>query len=266
MKEKYTIEEFINKNILVECNLNEAKIIADEVRKKGINTSKIDKLTEDKELHLEVLNGELTNVNALSPKHLCNYKIVKFDDFDFEIKKDRYTIQDLIENDILIKCNYLQRKKIGDIVKDLKFNTFSIENEVYPYHGDVYIELIDNTVILHFDVLDNQYIDYEKYKLIDYDKLVIHDEMNIKENNHKNFKLEEIVRCVLYAKDMIDDRIKKYGHKNGKNVTAFITAIDNEKNMCEIVFLHNVHISKWVSCSQLYHIEHIYEVGGDDCV
>ena len=60
------------------------------------------------------------------------------------------------------------------------------------------------------------------------------------------FELKEIVRAEVTL------------FKVEKSVTAYISAIDQGNKMCEIVFLHNVHMSEWVPCDKLHHIEHVY--------
>lgn len=164
-----------------------------------------------------------------------------------ENTKEKFTIEDLIVQKIIFAGTYTQARAIAKELHDYNIKTDVIDHMI-TIRDPIFYMLVDHgelTMILP----DSVKLFEESYLIIDCRCIDIEYPTLDKEET-KKFELGEIVHAVVKNDIFGFDTI---------HVTSYISAIDKENKMCEIVYLHNVHLAEWVSFDDIYHIEHIYD-------
>lgn len=169
-----------------------------------------------------------------------------------ENTQEKFTIEDLIVQKIIFAGTYTQAQAIAKELHNYNIKTDVIDHMI-TIRDPIFYMLIDHgelTMILP----DSVKLFEESYLIIDCSCIDVEYPTLDKEET-KEFQLEEIVHVIINENSLIDNIVSLC---NSNHVTAYISAIDKENKMCEIVYLHNVHMAKWVSFNDVYHIEHIY--------
>lgn len=155
-----------------------------------------------------------------------------------------YSLKDFVEKDLVLHCSYTEARVIANELKKENIDTNVISNMITILDTEYYLEVENNTLIR----LCDDYIDdmYEQHHIIEFKDIEIN-EGCCKCKHKDEFQLNEVVH--VFISEFLG---------TGKHITAYISAIDRESNMCEICFLHEKHQAIWVQFSDVHHIEHIY--------
>lgn len=170
----------------------------------------------------------------------------------------KYTIDDLIVQDIIFIGNYTQAKDIAKELKKRNINTAVIDECKCVYDSEFMMSIENSDLTLIFSNEDLEALK-EDYLVIRCDEIDI--ELPILEKEKaKEFKLNEVVHAIIPNVETFNPFAKD------ENVTAIISAVDRKNEMCEIVYLHQKHKTLWVRNENIFHIEHTYdEVAIDEC-
>ena len=160
-----------------------------------------------------------------------------------------YTLKDYVEKDLIVKCNYLQACKLAEKLKNEGIDTTVITDMVTVLDSEYYLGVENNKLL----ILCDEYI----YDMKDQYHIIVFQDLNISQCNckchhAKEFQLHEVVHVMIHG------LLGSVQH-----ITAYISAIDRENEMCEINYLHEKNEVVWVCFSDVFHIEHIYDQQGD---
>lgn len=175
----------------------------------------------------------------------------------------KYTIDDLIVQDIIFIGNYAQAEAIVQELKKRNINT-TVFDEMISIVDPKFRMAIENCgLVLYLNDNDVE-MSKDKYLVIKCDDIDIEyqesDNDKQKEKQHKEFILNEVVHAIIPNEETFNPFAKT------ENVTAIISAVDRKNEMCEIVYLHQKHKTLWVRNENIFHIEHTYdEVAIDEC-
>lgn len=165
----------------------------------------------------------------------------------------KYTIDDLINQKIIISCSYIQGAMLA---RELEKK--GIDTTLYYNYGL-------RVPVLYFNVENGKLIGQtgsetvmkeDGYEVIGFNELDINlEDIQIDDT----FQLGEVVHAA------IDERRREpfNNFANVEHITAIITRIDHKNKMCEIVYLYNKHKTLWVTFDELYHIESMEELHDD---
>lgn len=175
----------------------------------------------------------------------------------------KYTIDDLIVQDIIFIGNYTQAKDIAKELKKRNINVDILDEMVCIFDPVFRMSVEDCGLTLYLNDIDVE-MSKDKYLVIKCDDIDIEyqesDNDKQKEKQHKEFILNEVVHAIIPNLETFNPFAKT------ENVTAIISAIDRKNEMCEIVYLHQKHKTLWVRNENIFHIEHTYdEVAIDEC-
>lgn len=160
----------------------------------------------------------------------------------------KYTVDDFINQKIIISCSYIQA---GILVNKLKRK--KIDTSVY------YSYQITDMAILYFNVEHGKLIGQtgsetvmkeDGYKIIGFNELKIELDDTY---DDKAFQLGEIVHAAINRRAR-----ESFNFFAGiEHITAIITRIDYTNKMCEIAYLYNRHKTLWVTFDEVFPIESI---------
>lgn len=162
----------------------------------------------------------------------------------------KYKVEDFISEKLIVRADYTKAKIIADHLRKRHINTSCIDDMCVVRESVFYIAVDHNDMV--FIDINFLHTLAKNYKIIDSCELDIeYPEKDVK----KSFQLNEIVHVIIDHR-----KTELFNCFAGKeHITAYISAIDEENEMCEIVYLHNVHESMWIGFEDIFHIAHIYD-------
>lgn len=162
--------------------------------------------------------------------------------------KHKYNFYDFLNGKIVLKANVCHTHIISLKLQEYEINTAVIDEMVRIDDPVIYM-LIDNSdlTLLYPGATVNQDIT----PIVDFDD-IDSCEWNL---SRYEFKLRQVVHVVLDVRSR--EPFNMFANK--EHITAYISCIDLENKMCEVVYLHNTHKSIWVSFDEVYPIFNIYE-------
>lgn len=155
----------------------------------------------------------------------------------------KYTLDDFIKLDVIVKCNYTEAKLIANKLRQEGFDTSVIDDIVKVTDSTFYLGVYKDA-LCQFDEEDC------RVRKINFEDL----ELLIVGGLYKEFEVGEIVHAVIDAKEEPFNPFAR-----DKHVTAYVACVDKINHMCELVYLHDTHKSVWLHFRNIFHIQSIYD-------